>query len=607
MSGYKLQDNEVQFQLNTPTKDSETFISCILSKPEKSSPITNRAAILMHGIGAHKNSCYMSKLARKLSKEQGIYVIRFDFRNCGDSSKTGSKGRTLNDDIDDLSVVYEWLNNFENINGEKLFVDTLVGHSRGVVDVLNWQLHNKDKFISNLGLCAGRFIGSGLLESIKVKNPDVEKTGGHYIKGFQDGCYKDVWVPLEETLSLSELYMDTVKEITKDTDTLTVYGSRENVIPITDCANYVNNLKDRNTLILIPDGDHCYKGVDKIPESEWENSTIPIDKKLGVCDYNYQVADEIAKWMSEDSMNKRFYEKNLMIGEFTPRWKKIEGVGNFRDLGGWKCKSGERVKIGKVFRSGKLSNITEDGIKELKKLGIKKVFDLRLPIEQKMSDKTEESNWTIESDVEVIKLIEKDDMESFDGVNMLLNLIKLSFDWNNTVDKYKSTLENTIPQTKEIFYTLRDEPNTKILIHCGGGKDRTGLVSMILLLILGVEPLIVVQEYALSQQSIKEINNTRNKSEKLIDFIESSTTTVEFIEKNKPYDSWQYKVEGIDALSDVHSNVCLSTISYLIKEYGSIENYLRVKMGITEEDISIIRANLLQEESVFCRSLTEKC
>lgn len=588
MSAYKLQENEIQFTLNTPTAESKNFISCILSKPvENGYHETKRAAMLMHGIGSQKNSNYQSKLARKLSKEQGMYVVRFDFRNCGDSSKTGKLGRTLNDDLDDMSAVYEWLSG-GGFEGKKLFVDTLIGHSRGVVDVFNWQLNNMDKFVINLVACAGRFIGHGLPDSIRKNHPDFENKGGHYIRGFQDGAYTDVWIPLEETQSLGVLHMKTVQKITCDTDTLCIYGTREQVIPLQDAAHYVNCLGDRNTMAIIPGADHCFRGIVKIPENEWATCDKPINKNTGFIDYNYEVTDIVANWMSPESMNERFFEKNKNIHKFLKRWKNIDGVYNCRDIGGWNTKNGKIVKFNKVFRSSNLSEITQGGITKIKELGIKKIFDLRLPIEKSWAN----GNKYLENeeDFEITPLISSTlDLEIENIISIMRTKQALNYAFN-VVDVYDNILNGLIPFYKPIFQHFIDDPEVPVLIHCNMGKDETSVVIMLLLLVCGVDPLIVAGEYSLSTQGIKE------------DFISiknmliSQTSFQEKLQKcvdtNKPTLDWSFTKDGISNLLESQSTTMLDIITLLNEKYGGVETYLQNNIGFTLTEIEQIKENM---------------
>lgn len=582
MSGFKLEENEIEFKLATPTPESESFISCILSKPENNGnyPETLRSAILMHGIGAHKNSIYNSKLARKLSKEYGMYIIRFDFRNCGESSKTGKAGRTLQNDIEDINVVYNWLTNggFKN---KKLFVDTLIGHSRGVVDVFNWQLENNDKFVINLIACAGRFIGNGLFKSIKEKFPNFENEGGHIIKGFQDGKYKDVWVPIEETKSISNLNMSTVKEINYDSDTLCIYGTKEQVIPLNDAANYVNYLGDRNKLVLIPGADHCYRGIVQIPENEWfKYDNKIIIKPEGIINYNYEVTEIISKFISNDEMNERFFEKNKLIHKFLPRFKNINGFLNFRDFGGYNTKDGKIVKYNLLFRSGIFNDEFDlNSIKEIEKLNIKQIFDLRFSNEINNDNK-----------IKSIKIDYLFKNENIDINKYEKTYLRTAIDWNLLSESFDYLIEKVIPLTsKGIFNYLANDKIDPILITSLLGKDRVEIIVIILLLLCNVDPLIIAQEFTLSKQGIK------GNEDKFIKLITNNENTNKFnFEKElKPKSQWLFSNDGINNLLRLESKIVLDTIRRFEDKYGSVEEYLEKQVGLTSERINKIRSNLL--------------
>lgn len=92
-------------------------------------------------------------------------------------------------------------------------------------------------------------------------------------------------------------------------------------------ANKIPN----HTLVLIPDGDHNFRG-------KYEEVTKA-------------VVDFFAKHEHDN------YRKAAAMGQGTglvlPRWVDIEGVHNFRDIGGWPLKDGSGyIRERTVFRSG---------------------------------------------------------------------------------------------------------------------------------------------------------------------------------------------------------------------------------------------------------------
>lgn len=581
-SGYILQTNETEFMLSSATPGIQ--LSCVKTSPVTEEqiaemetypldvnlklkgapyPATKRAVIIMHGIGGHKNYTYHSKLARKLAHEQGITSIRFDFRNCGSSTKTGRLGRTLQNDIDDCQAVFEYLLK------EGYSVDALIGHSRGVVDVFNWQLKHKDTFVPNLVACAGRFIGKGLSDSIRRKHPNFEKEGGHTIQGFQDGAYRDVFVPLAETESLSELFMTTVSEITKYSNTTTVYGLKEEIIPLVDAAHYANALAERNTLVFIPNATHSYYSTDKIPKEEWGHTEVPVNEKLCRLDYNYQVTDTVAEWLSTESVRCRFYERNMNIHEFLPRWKNVEGVANFRDVGGWQTamptwSTGKHIKWGRIFRCASIDHMTVQGQQTLLDLGVKKVFDFRSGFEVGSRD------FQLLGDVEFVSLAAEDITQ--DGAKFYLAMAKT---WKNYINVYEFLLEEVVPTYKPVFEHLRDSQDP-ILYHCTAGKDRTGILTAVILKMLKVPNEIIAAEYELTTEGLKPSHK------KLSQFV------APILEKHGLPEH-----PSVDNLLASKYEVMLETLLNFDQKYESIDSYLSSKLGLSQADLSAIRTNLL--------------
>lgn len=64
-----------------------------------------------------------------------------------------------------------------------------------------------------------------------------------------------------------------------------------------------------------------------------------------------------------------------------PPFVNIEGIRMFRDIGGYQTTDGRSIRHGLVFRSGEPSKMTLPGQSQFRSLGIKKIFDLRSPIE----------------------------------------------------------------------------------------------------------------------------------------------------------------------------------------------------------------------------------
>ena len=231
----------------------------------------------------------------------------------------------------------------------------------------------------------------------------------------------------------------------------------------------------------------------------------------------------------------------------SPPFVAVEGVVNFRDIGGYPITgSGSKsVKRGFVYRSAVLSGITNDGMKTLVALGIRVIFDIRSHGEELIPG-------VVTTRIPVIQFPVYQSL-----VEKLLNHRLLSD--NDTAFFYAKILSAGL--FRQVFEHIRDKPEEPFLIHCALGKDRTGVLVALILRIAGVSDLDVVgNEYELT-----DIGN--------------------------PPPIWG-RYESNLALGK-HIKV---SMAWLDEEYGGIEGYFKDVLKFQDEDIRKIKKNLVAQE-----------
>ena len=154
-----------------------------------------------------------------------------------------------------------------------------------------------------------------------------------------------------------------------------------------------------------------------------------------------------------------------------PRNMRIDGVNNFRDVGGWKTSDGQMVKQGLIYRCGALSMnktgtrmVTNEGIRKLQELGIKSEIDLRGAYEN-------ENGGISESPI---------------GKNVNYFHIPMIYD---------NLLVNNHEQVAKVFKILANKDNYPLLIHCAGGTDRTGMMAYLINALCGVSESDLYKDY----------------------------------------------------------------------------------------------------------------
>lgn len=131
------------------------------------------------------------------------------------------------------------------------------------------------------------------------------------------------------------------------------------------------------------------------------------------------------------------------------------------------------------------------------------------------------------------------------------------------LDGYISLLEqkNTI---KSIIETIATSLNIGgVLFHCSGGKDRTGLISMLIQSILGVSHNEILQDYHLSYSNLI---------------------------KSSKFQVWTKKF-GVKYIY-CDPNLIDSAILYITHTYGTIEKYL-ISCGIGQNKLNEIKSYLV--------------
>ena len=165
--------------------------------------------------------------------------------------------------------------------------------------------------------------------------------------------------------------------------------------------------------------------------------------------------------VSEDALASATV-KEFQVADLAPRNLKVDGMINFRDIGGWKSSLVPNgvIKQGLYYRCAQFDNngratITATGKAEIKRLGIKLDIDMR--------DRPPSSSSASSTDWQVDIL----DAHIASGTEATR--------WEGFADVYK-----------KIFEAIAVSDQKPIALHCTHGADRTGIASFFLLALLGV-------------------------------------------------------------------------------------------------------------------------
>ena len=159
-----------------------------------------------------------------------------------------------------------------------------------------------------------------------------------------------------------------------------------------------------------------------------------------------------------------------------PRLLRAGGVSNFRDLGGWQTADGKTVRENMIFRSAGLRSSSK----------MKGSFFRRTVV---LGDRrvTKEGISTLNRDFKV-----KTDLElrtPQETAGMAGTVLGEGVSWKNISFAAYDLIDNTVRGREpfaKIFEIFTKEENYPVLMHCSGGRDRTGTLAFILNGLLGV-------------------------------------------------------------------------------------------------------------------------
>ncbi|KDD74307.1 hypothetical protein H632_c1413p0, partial [Helicosporidium sp. ATCC 50920] len=132
---------------------------------------------------------------------------------------------------------------------------------------------------------------------------------------------------------------------------------------------------------------------------------------------------------------------------------------------------------------------------------------------------------------------------------------------------YLFVLEHAKPQLARALRLFGHRASPPLLLHCIHGKDRTGLVCMLLLKLCGVSDEAIVRDYVRSELRLR---TSRERSE--LSDLEPRLVT--------------------DAVIAAAAHVAVGTLDYLRQSYGSVYAYTR-RIGLQPHELADIRGALM--------------
>jgi protein-tyrosine phosphatase len=237
-----------------------------------------------------------------------------------------------------------------------------------------------------------------------------------------------------------------------------------------------------------------------------------------------------------------------------------EGLFNVRDLGGHSTEDGGKTQYGRVVRADSIRRLTDAGWKALLEYGVRTIIDLRTD-EERQNDPPAE----LPMEIEHISLFDEDPLVFMKTESVAEAAMDAA---TATRDVYLIFLESFKRNFAAAIRAVAKAPDGGVVVHCMGGKDRTGLITAFLLHIAGVSTEEIAADYAISEERLRPRHE---------EWFAAAETEAE--------------LERLRRIAQTPAESIVGVFEELERRYGSIEEYLR-SGGLDDEDLARVRARL---------------
>jgi protein-tyrosine phosphatase len=267
--------------------------------------------------------------------------------------------------------------------------------------------------------------------------------------------------------------------------------------------------------------------------------------------------------------------------------RELQGTWNFRDV----ADSTGVLRPGRLFRSGELSDLGDDGREELRRLGITDVADLRSrrEVERHGSGRVPDGV-TIHllpiPDLGPDEIDPDGDAPHEHAFRRLLEDKPDDEPVSEASSRYMTDEYTRFPTYNGAQQALHRVVNLladgrSVLAHCFAGKDRTGFTIALVLEAAGVERDAIVADFLSSNQAVPQLRGRILDAVRQRSDVEVTPELMAFTEARLS-----------DEVLGVHEEYLDTARRTIDENFGSLDGYLR-SAGITEADVARLRSALL--------------
>ncbi|KAH8754486.1 putative tyrosine-protein phosphatase [Hyaloscypha finlandica] len=272
------------------------------------------------------------------------------------------------------------------------------------------------------------------------------------------------------------------------------------------------------------------------------------------------------------------------MAELPPPFVAIDGLANFRDIGGSPIedkdgKTVAKVRNGVFYRGPDTRTVTPAGIARLKELGVTADFDLR--------SKGQIEKLGGPSPIDGIERIWAPAFPDgeYSPEKAAARYVQYASDGTEgIVQAFTDILTHGAPAARIVMLhiaSMNPDSPSACYIHCTTGNNRSGVFIGVILSLLGVKPEKIAEEYSLSDIGLRP---TRDAA------VERLMKSPVFAGAGGDGRARAERMVGARPES------MLAMLEMVNKKWGSAEGYFKTMAGLTDEDIQMVRRVLTVQE-----------
>jgi len=252
----------------------------------------------------------------------------------------------------------------------------------------------------------------------------------------------------------------------------------------------------------------------------------------------------------------------------------LQGGVNFRDLGGYRTEDGRQIRWETIYRSGTMSRLSAEDWGELARRGLRTICDLR-----DNSERRDAPHSAPPGDASPEYWVRSYEEAVGDLARMLKAGCKDRDSYRRSMlEIYREIPEQHAESYAQLFRYLA-AGKVPLAFNCTAGKDRTGILAALLLSFLGVPRETIMDDYALTNS--------------LMDFRSHLS------DRNDPLSRYRYLADMpwdiVEPLFLADRSYIDHSLSVLEERYGSVDEFITRRLGVTPEMREAILGHALTE------------